>query len=158
MKERLNNTLQEVELLMQGKIKVLRFYKVHNNEDCWLDDERILDATNYLDGKGFFYTLKDIKDEKHGDGLELKLINDDEEIDCLYEDLNCRIVLDGLNKDEETVLSLHHNNRYMINDELYGFNATDTEAGFTEDKGKKVSVNFTGEQLYRKYIEFLLSI
>ena len=60
--------------------------------------------------------------------------------------------------DEKTVLRLHHNNRYMINDELYGFNATDTEAGFTEDKGKKVSVNFTGEQLYRKYIEFLLSI
>ena len=60
--------------------------------------------------------------------------------------------------DEETVLRLRRNNRYMINDELYGFNATDTEAGFTEDKGKKVSVNFTGEQLYRKYIEFLLSI
>ena len=63
-----------------------------------------------------------------------------------------------INLDNETVLRLHHNNRYMINDELYGFNATDTEAGFTEDKGKKVSVNFTGEQLYRKYIEFLLSI
>ena len=60
--------------------------------------------------------------------------------------------------DEETVLRLHHNNRYMINDELYGFNATDTEAGFTEDKGKKVSVNFTGDQLYRKQIEFLLSL
>ena len=40
----------------------------------------------------------------------------------------------------------------MINDELYGFNATDTETGFTEDKGKNVSVNFTGEQLYRKYV------
>ena len=60
--------------------------------------------------------------------------------------------------DDETVLRLHHNNRYMINNELYGFNASDTEKGFTEDKGKKVSVNFTGEQLYRKYIEFLLSI
>ena len=105
MKERLNNTLKEVELLMQGKIKVLRFYKVHYNEDCWLDDERILDTTNYLDGKGIFYTLKDIKDEKHGDGLELKLIDDAEEIDCLYEDLNCRIVLDGLNKDEERFLN-----------------------------------------------------
>ena len=63
-----------------------------------------------------------------------------------------------INLDEETVLRLHHNNRYMINDELYGFNATDTEAGFTEDKGKKVSVNFTGDQLYRKQIEFLLSL
>ena len=85
MKERLNNVLQETELLMQGKIKALRFYKVHNNED-WLDDERVLDATNYLDGKGIFYTLKDIEDEKHGDGLELKLIDDAEEVDYLYED------------------------------------------------------------------------
>ena len=104
MRERLNNILQEVELLMKGKIKALRFYKVHYNED-WLDDERVLDTTNYLDGKGIFYTLKDINDEKYGEGLELKLINDDEKIDCLYEDLNCRIVLDGLNKDEERFLN-----------------------------------------------------
>ena len=60
--------------------------------------------------------------------------------------------------DEKTVLRLHHNNRYYINDELYGFNASDIEKGYTEDKGKKVSVNFTGYQLYKKYIEFLLSI
>ena len=60
--------------------------------------------------------------------------------------------------DEETVLRLHHNNRYYINDELYGFNATDIEKGYTEDKGKKVSVNFTGEQLYKKYIKFLLNL
>ena len=60
--------------------------------------------------------------------------------------------------DEETVLRLHHNNRYLINNELYGFNASDEEKGFTEDKGKKVSVNFTGEQLYRKYIKFLLNL
>ena len=61
--------------------------------------------------------------------------------------------------DEETVLRLHHNNRYMINDELYGFNATDTEKGFTEDNnGKRVSNNFTGDELYRKYISFLLSV
>ena len=104
MKERLNNILQEVELLINGKIKALHFYKVHYNED-WLDDERVLDATNYLDGKGIFYTLKDIEDEKHGDGLELRLIDDTKEIDCLYEDLNCRIVLDGLNKDEEIFLN-----------------------------------------------------
>lgn len=60
--------------------------------------------------------------------------------------------------DEETVLRLHHNNRYMINDELYGFNATDTEKGFTEVNGKRVSNNFTGNELYRKYILFLLNI
>ena len=63
-----------------------------------------------------------------------------------------------VNLDNETVLRLHHNNRYLINDELYGFNASDTEKGFTEDKGKKVSVNFTGEQLYKKYIQFLLKL
>lgn len=60
--------------------------------------------------------------------------------------------------DDETVLRLHHNNRYMINNEFYGFNASDTEEGFTEDKGKRVSNNFTGSQLYRKYIKFLLNI
>ena len=60
--------------------------------------------------------------------------------------------------DEETVLRLHYNNRYMINDELYGFNASDTEEGFTEEKGRRVSNNFTGSQLYRKYIKFLLNI
>ena len=60
--------------------------------------------------------------------------------------------------DEEIVLRLHHNNRYLINDEIYGFNATDTEKGFTEEKGGRVSNNFTGEELYRKYISFLLSI
>ena len=60
--------------------------------------------------------------------------------------------------DEETVLRLHHNNRYMINDELYGFNTSDIEAGFTEEKGKRVSNNFTGSQLYKKYIKFLLNI
>ena len=63
-----------------------------------------------------------------------------------------------INLDDKTVLRLHHNNRYMINDELYGFNATDTETGFTEEKGKRVSNNFTGSQLYRKYISFLLNI
>ena len=63
-----------------------------------------------------------------------------------------------INLDEETVIKLHHNNRYMINDELYGFNASDTEEGFTEEKGRRVSNNFTGSQLYRKYIKFLLNI
>lgn len=60
--------------------------------------------------------------------------------------------------DDKTVLRLHHNNRYMINNELYGFNASDTEEGFTEEKGKRVSNNFTGKDLYRKYISFLLNI
>lgn len=63
-----------------------------------------------------------------------------------------------INLDEETVIKLHHNNRYMINDELYGFNASDTVEGFTEEKGKRVSNNFTGKDLYRKYISFLLNI
>lgn len=104
MRNRLNNTLQAVELLMRDKGTSLQFYNVHYEEDL-LDDERVLDATNYLDGKGIFYTLKDIKDKKYGNGLELKLVKDKEEIDYLYEDLNCRIVLDGLNRDEEKFLN-----------------------------------------------------
>ena len=104
MKERLNNILQEVELLMKGKIKALRFYKVKYTDDDYLDDERVLDAVNYLDGKGIFYVLKDIKNEKYGEGLEIELIKDNERIDCLCEDLNFRLLFGGLNKHEEKFL------------------------------------------------------
>ena len=104
MKERLNNVLQEVELLMKGKIKTLRFYKVKYTDDDYLDDERVLDAVNYLDGKGIFYVLKDIKNEKYGEGLEIELIKDNERIDCLCEDLNFRLLFGGLNKYEEKFL------------------------------------------------------
>ena len=104
MKERLNNILQEVELLMKGKIKALRFYKVKYTDDDYLDDERVLDAVNYLDGKGIFYVLKDIKNEKYGEGLEIELIKDNERIDCLCEDLNFRLLFGGLNKYEEKFL------------------------------------------------------
>ena len=105
MKERLNNVLQEVELLMKGKIKTLRFYKVKYTDDDYLDDERVLDAVNYLDGKGIFYVLKDIKNEKYGEGLEIELIKDNERIDCLCEDLNFRLLFGGLNKHEEKFLN-----------------------------------------------------
>lgn len=105
MKDVYNNTLKEVRLLVDGKIKSLRFYKVHYTEDSWLDDERVLDATNYLDGKCCFYTLKDIKDNKYGVGLELKLVKDNEEINCLYEDLGCRLAFDRLTKEEEMFLN-----------------------------------------------------
>ena len=104
MKERLNNVLQEVELLIKGKIKALRFYKVKYTDDDYLDDERVLDAVNYLDGKGIFYVLKDIKNEKYGEGLEIELIKDNERIDCLCEDLNFRLLFGGLNKHEEKFL------------------------------------------------------
>ena len=104
MKERLNNTLKEVELLMQGKIKALRFYKVKYTDDDCLDDERVLDTVNYLDDKGIFYVLKDIKDEKYGEGLEVELIKNNERIDCLYEDLNFRLLFGGLNRHEEKFL------------------------------------------------------
>lgn len=104
MKDVYNNTLKEVELLMKGKIKALRFYKVKYTDDDYLDDERILDAVNYLDGKGIFYVLKDIKNEKYGEGLEIELIKDNERIDCLCEDLNFRLLFGGLNKHEEKFL------------------------------------------------------
>ena len=104
MKDVYNNTLKEVRLLMNGKIKALRFYKVKYTDDDYLDDERVLDAVNYLDGKGIFYVLKDIKNEKYGEGLEIELIKDNERIDCLCEDLNFRLLFGGLNKHEEKFL------------------------------------------------------
>lgn len=104
MKEVYNNTIKEVGLLMEGKIKSLRFCKVKFTENGWLDDERLADATRYLDGKGVFYTLKLIEDDKYGQGIELELIDDPETIDYIYEDLDCILAFDDLTKEEDLFL------------------------------------------------------
>ena len=104
MKEVYNNTIKEVSLLMEGKIKSLRFHKVKFTENGWLDDERLADATRYLDGKGVFYTLKLIEDDKYGQGIELTIKDDPEEIDYMIEDLDCALVFDGLTKEEDLLL------------------------------------------------------
>lgn len=104
MKEIYNNTIKEVSLLMEGKIKSLRFHKVKFTENGWLDDERLADATRYLDGKGVFYTLKLFEDDKYGQGIELELIEDPEEFDYMYEDLDCVLAFDELTKEEDLLL------------------------------------------------------
>ena len=104
MKELYNNTIKEVNLLMEGKIKSLRFYKVKFTENGWLDDERLADATRYLDGKGVFYTLQLFEDDKYGQGIELTIKDDPEEIDYFYEDLDCILAFDELTNEEELLL------------------------------------------------------
>lgn len=104
MKEIYNNTIKEVSLLMEGKIKSLRFYKVKFTENGWLDDERLADATRYLDGKGVFYTLKLFEDDKYGQGIELTIKDDPEEIDYYYEDLDCILAFDELTNEEDLLL------------------------------------------------------
>ena len=104
MKEVYNNTIKEVNLLMEGKIKSLRFYKVKFTENGWLDDERLADATRYLDGKGVFYTLQLFEDDKYGQGIELTIKDDPEEIDYFYEDLDCILAFDELTNEEELLL------------------------------------------------------
>ena len=104
MKEVYNNTIKEVSLLMEGKIKSLRFYKVKFTENGWLDDERLADATRYLDGKGVFYTLKLFEDDKYGQGIELTIKDDPEEIDYYYEDLDCILAFDELTNEEDLLL------------------------------------------------------
>lgn len=104
MKEVYNNTIKEVSLLMEGKIKSLRFYKVKFTENGWLDDERLADATRYLDGKGLFYTLKLFEDDKYEQGIELTIKDDPEEIDYFYEDLDCILAFDELTNEEELLL------------------------------------------------------
>ena len=104
MKELYNNTIKEVNLLMEGKIKSLRFYKVKFTENGWLDDERLADATRYLDGKGVFYTLKLFEDDKYGQGIELMIKDDPEEIDYMFEDLDCILAFDELTNEEDLLL------------------------------------------------------
>ena len=104
MKEIYNNTIKEASLLLEGEIKSLRFHKVKFTKNGWLDDERLADATRYLDGKGVFYTLKLIEDNKYGQGIEITSIDDPETIDYIYEDLDCILAFDELTKEEELLL------------------------------------------------------
>ena len=104
MKEVYNNTIKEVSLLMEGRIQSLRFHKVKITENGWLDDERLADATRYLDGKGVFYTLKLFEDDKYGQGIELTIKDDPEEIDYYYEDLDCILAFDELTNEEDLLL------------------------------------------------------
>ena len=55
--------------------------------------------------------------------------------------------------DEEVTLRVLRNNRYYLNDTLFGFNATSTEEGHTDK-----SVNFTGKQLLKNTLTNLLSL
>ena len=55
-----------------------------------------------------------------------------------------------------TELRIAHNNKYYINDMLYGFNANDEwDTKYTGDLAKK-TVAYTGEQKFRRYIQFIL--
>lgn len=92
-----------------------------------------------------------------------------------YNDWKIKPTVDQVFKDLETVdevvvkldrdvtLRVERNNRYWLNSTLYGVNATSKEAGFTNDPRwlkegieKPVSVNYTGQQQFRKIIGFLL--
>ena len=55
--------------------------------------------------------------------------------------------------DDETTLQVLRNNKYEINGNLFGFNASSTEEG-KSDK----SVNFTGKQLTTRILKALLSM
>ena len=92
-----------------------------------------------------------------------------------YNDWKIKPTVDQVFKDLETVdevvvkldrdvtLRVERNNRYWLNSTLYGVNGTSKEAGFTNDPRwlkegikKPVSVNYTGQQQFRKIIGFLL--
>lgn len=92
-----------------------------------------------------------------------------------YNDWKIKPTVDQVFKDLETVdevvvkldrdvtLRIERNNKYWLNSTLYGVNGTSKEAGFTNDPRwlkegieKPVSVNYTGQQQFRKIIGFLL--
>ena len=92
-----------------------------------------------------------------------------------YNDWKIKPTVDQVFKDLETVdevvvkldrdvtLRIERNNRYWLNSTLYGVNGTSKEPGFTNDPRwakegieKPVSVNYTGQQQFRKIIGFLL--
>ena len=61
--------------------------------------------------------------------------------------------------DNWNVLRVAQHHKYYLNNRLYGINPTPTsnEQGFTYDShGRKVSVNYTGETVWRNTLENLL--
>lgn len=83
------------------------------------------------------------------------------------DDVTVDEVLDLLTRFDEVVIQLDNwnvlrvaqNYKYYLNNRLYGINPnpTSNEQGFTYDShGVKVSVNYTGQEVWRKTLENLL--
>ena len=100
MKERFNESLKVVNLLIKGEISSLCFYKVKYDEDDCLKDDRVVEVMNYLDGLGHYFKLEDYKSKKFGDGLKLTLVKDGEWIDAQQEYLNCQALFGDFSKEE----------------------------------------------------------
>lgn len=58
--------------------------------------------------------------------------------------------------DEETELRICHNNKYFINNHLFGFNSTDKYGSEYDEETAKKTVPFTGEQKLKQLIRFIL--
>lgn len=104
MKDRFNESLKVVNLLIKGEISSLCFYKVKYDEDDCLKDDRVVEVMNYLDGLGHYFKLEDYKSKKFGDGLKLTLVKDGEWIDAQQEYLNCQALFGDFSKEEEKLL------------------------------------------------------
>lgn len=105
MKDRFNESLKVVNLLIKGEISSLCFYKVKYDEDDCLKDDRVVEVMNYLDGLGHYFKLEDYKSKKFGDGLKLTLVKDGEWIDAQQEYLNCQALFSDFSKEEEKLLN-----------------------------------------------------
>ena len=104
MKDRFNESLKVVNLLIKGEISSLCFYKVKYDEDDCLKDDRVVEVMNYLDGLGHYFKLEDYKSKKFGDGLKLTLVKDGEWIDAQLVYLICQAFFGDFSKEEEKLL------------------------------------------------------
>lgn len=105
MKDRFNESLKVVNLLIKGEISSLCFYKVKYDEDDCLKDDRVVEVMNYLDGLGHYFKLEDYKSKKFGDGLKLTLVEDGEWIDAQQKCLLCQTLFGDFSREEEKLLN-----------------------------------------------------
>lgn len=89
---------QSLDLMIEGTIKSMAFFKVKEN------DWRLQFTRNYLNAKGYLIEENEIKDPKYGKGIEIKLIDDEEWIDAEEELTWCRYLCEGINKSEKRFL------------------------------------------------------
>ena len=87
--------IKYAQMLESGQMEMLQLEE-------W-DSEALMEVTMYLDGHHQFYKITEEEDEEV---VVVTMVQDAEEKDCFYEDLNCLELFSELSREEEKLISL----------------------------------------------------
>ena len=87
--------IKYAQMLESGQMEMLQLEE-------W-DSQSLMEVTMYLDSHHQFYKITEEEDEEV---VVVTMVQDAEEKDCFYEDLNCLELFSELSREEELMLSL----------------------------------------------------